>query len=154
MSLLTNSDSFPRMRRAGSRCVRRRLLFCGAAWKKSEKGAVSKQQSFFETAPFDSGYLFTRRLHGTVDLRGAFPNAKGRHLAASCVCLIFTRKMPYPNRSPAQRVRFGKEEQRNEREMTFGAEHKKSPQAICSLRRRGGEWRTRTVDLPRVRRTL
>jgi len=30
-----------------------------------------------------------------------------------------------PNRSPAQRVRFGKEEQRNEREMAFGAEHKK-----------------------------
>ena len=43
-----------------------------------------------------------------------------------------------PNRSPAKRVRFGKEEHWNEREMTFDAKHKKSSQAICSLRRRGG----------------
>ena len=31
----------------------------------------------------------------------------------------------------------GEAEQRNEREMTFDAKHKKSSQAICSLRRRG-----------------
>ena len=34
---------------------------------------------------------------------------------------------PNPNRSPAQRVRFGKEEQQNERALTF---EKKSEQAI------------------------
>ena len=61
---------------------------------------------------------------------------KGRRFSA---CITFTPKMLSPNRSPAQWVRFGKEEQRNEREMTFDAKHKKSSQAICSLRRRGGE---------------
>ena len=39
-----------------------------------------------------------------------------------------------PNRSPAERVRFGKEEQRHERALTF---EKKSEQAIWSLLRRG-----------------
>jgi hypothetical protein len=39
-----------------------------------------------------------------------------------------------PKRSPVQRVRFGKEEQQNERALTFV---KKSEQAICRLLRRG-----------------
>ena len=41
-----------------------------------------------------------------------------------------------PNRSPAQRVRFGKEEQRNERETAMVLKEKSSSQAIGSLRRR------------------
>ena len=48
---------------------------------------------------------------------------------------------PKPNRSPAQRVRFGKEEQRRERALTFT---KKSEQAIQSLLRRGAGGGTRT----------
>ena len=54
---------------------------------------------------------------------------------------------PKPNRSPAKRVRFGKEEQRRERALTFV---KKSEQAIQSLLRRGagGGTRTHTVSLP------
>ena len=51
-----------------------------------------------------------------------------------------------PNRSPAKRVRFGEGEQRSERDMTFDAEHKKSSQAIRSLRRRGDPYGT-----PRLR---
>jgi hypothetical protein len=49
-----------------------------------------------------------------------------------------------PNRSPAKRVRFGKEEQRRERALTFV---KKSEQAIQSLLRRGAGGRTRTGTL-------
>ena len=53
-------------------------------------------------------------------------------------CLCRTLKMTTtqePNCDPTKRAQFGKEEQRNEREMTFHAKHKKSSQAICSLRR-------------------
>ncbi len=40
------------------------------------------------------------------------------------------------NRSPAKRLRFWEEPQRNERTAAFHAKHKKPPQAIGSLRRR------------------
>ena len=59
------------------------------------------------------------------------------------------------NRLEAQRkrVQVGKEKrrkasplgQRNEREMAFDARHRKSSQAICSLRRRGSGRRIRTL---------
>ena len=45
-----------------------------------------------------------------------------------------------------KRIRFGSEEQRNERAMSFDAKHKNSSQTICRLRRAGarGGSRTRT----------
>ena len=55
-----------------------------------------------------------------------------------------------PIRSPAERVRFGEEEQRSEREMIFNAKHKKSSQAIQSLRRRGDPYRTPRLRASRV----
>ena len=52
--------------------------------------------------------------------------------------------------TPAERVRFGEEEQRSEREMTFDAKHKKSSQAIRSLRRRGDPYGTPRLRASRV----
>ncbi len=40
------------------------------------------------------------------------------------VSKLYTKDTLKPNRGPAKRARFGKEAQRNEREMTFDAKHK------------------------------
>ena len=56
-----------------------------------------------------------------------------------------------PNRSPAKRVRFGEEERRNERAMTFV---KKSSRTICSPRRRGDPAEIRTPDTLLKRQVL
>src|SRR5699024_9158577 len=74
-------------------------------------------------------------------------------MALAPTCVLFSEKMQQlaglgqkPNRSPAQRVRFGEEEQQNERALTF---EKKSEQAIWRLLRRGAAGGIRThVRLP------
>ena len=70
-------------------------------------------------------------------------------------CVFGRRIRTLENQTEAQRsgVRFGKEEQRNEREMTFNAKHKKSSQAIWSLLRRviAKHYRCRHCRAPKSR---